>query len=70
MQGEYDPNQIEPKSLVQLHHIRIASAKYILQIMDKNWLPSCLHGFFQPILGKCQKNAPQQFIAISAHIHM
>jgi len=40
MLGEYDVKQIERGSLAQLYHIRIASAKYTIKIMDEDWLPS------------------------------
>lgn len=48
MLGEYDVNQIEHRSLARLYRIQIASAKYIIQIMDEDWLPSVYMIFLSP----------------------
>ena len=48
MLGEYDVNQIEHRSLAWLYHNRISSAKYKIQIMDEDWLPSVYMVFLSP----------------------
>lgn len=48
MLGEYDVNQIEHGSLAQMYHVQIASAKYTIQIMDEDWLPSVHMVFLSP----------------------
>ena len=48
MLGEYDVKQIEHRSLARLYHIRIASAKYTIQVRDEDWLPSFYMVFLSP----------------------